>query len=145
MLGHPVTYRQEPLEGRGQAVRRGPHEQPRLAQVGRLVSYRTQRAVTTQETHYLVTSLEVQEASPRRRLQLCRGHWGIENRLHWVREVTFDEDRCQVRSGAAPQVMAALRNTVIGLLRCQGANNIAAALRTYAAHPERALALDTTP
>ena len=118
---------------------------PHLAQVARLVSTRTERAVTTSETHYLITSLGVDEASPRRLLQLSRGHWGIENRLHWVRDVTFDEDRCQVRSGAAPQVMAALRNTAIGLLRCEGADNIAAALRTYAAHPQRALALVTTP
>ena len=120
-------------------------EWPHLAQVARLVSTRTERAVTTRETHYLITSLTREEASPRRLLHLSRGHWGIENRLHWVRDVTFDEDRCQVRSGAAPQVMAALRNTVIGLLRCEGADNIAAALRTYAAHPERALALVTTP
>ena len=118
---------------------------PHLAQVGRLESRRTQRGKTTQEIHYLITSLPAAEAPPLRLLQLARGHWGIENRLHWVRDVTFDEDRCQVRSGAAPQVLAALRNTVIGLLRCAGATNIAAALRTCAGHPERALALVTTP
>jgi hypothetical protein len=118
---------------------------PHLAQVARLESTRTEGAVTTRETHYLITSLGEQEAPPQRLLQWFRGHWGIENRLHWVRDVTFDEDRCQVRSGAAPQVMAALRNTVIGLLRCEGAGNIAAALRTYAAQPQRALALVTTP
>ena len=120
-------------------------EWPHLAQVARVVSTRSERGVTTRETHYLITSLGAQEAPPQRLLQLCRGHWGIENRLHWVRDVTFDEDRCQVRSGSAPQVLAALRNTVIGLLRCEGASNIAAALRSYAAHPERALALVTTP
>jgi predicted transposase YbfD/YdcC len=119
-------------------------EWPHLSQVARLVSTRTKRAETTQETHYLITSLGAEEAPPRRLLELSRGHWGIENRLHWVRDVTFDEDRCQVRSGVAPQVMAAIRNTVIGLLRCEGASNIAAALRTYAAHPQRALALVTT-
>lgn len=120
-------------------------EWPHLAQVARLVSHRTEHGQTTQETRYLITSLSVEEAPPRRLLHLSRGHWGIENRLHWVRDVTFDEDRCQVRTGAAPQVMAALRNTVIGLLRCEGATNIAAALRSYAAHPERALALVATP
>jgi hypothetical protein len=120
-------------------------EWPYLGQVARLVTRCTRRGECRQETHYLITSLAAQEADPRRLLRLSRGHWGIENRLHWVRDVTFDEDRCQVRSGAAPQVMAALRNTVIGLLRCEGASNIAAALRTYAAHPERALALVTTP
>jgi len=118
---------------------------PHLAQVGRLVSRRTQRGKTTQERHYLITSLPATEAQPPRLLHLARGHWGIENRLHWVRDVTFDEDRCPIRSGAAPQVMAALRHTVIGLLRCAGATNIAAALRSYAAHPQRALALVTTP
>jgi len=118
---------------------------PHLAQVARLVSERTQGVVTTRETHYLITSLGAHEAPPRRLLHLSQGHWGIENRLHWVRDVTFDEDRCQVRSGAAPQVLAALRNTVIGLLRGAGASNIAAALRTYAAHPQRALALVTNP
>jgi len=72
-----------------------------------------------------------------------RGHWSIENKLHWVRDVTFDEDRCQIRTGAAPQVMAALRNTVIGLLRLRGLRNIAAALRSHAWHPQRAIALVT--
>lgn len=116
---------------------------PHLAQVAQLTSWRTERGETTQETHYLITSLPPEQAGPKRLLELSRGHWGIENRLHWVRDVTFDEDRCQVRSGAAPQVMSALRNLVIGVLRCDGASNIAAALRTHAAHPHRALALAT--
>ena len=118
---------------------------PHLGQVARLVSHRTRKGQTSTQVRYLITSLGPQEASAERLLELSRGHWGIENRLHWVRDVTFDEDRCQVRSGAAPQVMAALRNTVIALLRCEGAGNIAAALRSYAAHPERALALVTAP
>lgn len=118
---------------------------PHLAQVARLVTHVTKRGVTTYETHYLITSLPPEVASPKRLLRLMRGHWEIENRLHWVRDVTFDEDRCQVRSGAAPQVMAALRNTTIALLRCIGASNIAAALRTHGGHPHRALALVTAP
>lgn len=118
-------------------------EWPHLAQVARVVTTVTKRGVTTQETHYLITSLPPDTAQPKRLLKLIRCHWEIENRLHWVRDVTFDEDRCQVRTGAAPQVMAALRNTVIALLRGLGATNIAAALRTHAAHPDRALALVT--
>jgi len=110
-----------------------------------LVTRVNRRGGTTQETHYLITSLPADQARPRRLLGLSRGHWGIENRLHWVRDVTFDEDRCPIRSGAAPQAMAALRNTAIALLRCHGALNIAAALRTYAAHPDRPLASVTTP
>ena len=70
-----------------------------------------------------------------------RGHWGIENRLHWVRDVTFDEDRSQVRKGAGAQAMAVLRNLAIGLLRRAGATNIAAALRHCVHHSETALRL----
>jgi hypothetical protein len=120
-------------------------EWPHLAQVGRLVHTWTQRGETKTETTYLITSLPADEANPERILRLIRGHWGIENRLHWVRDVTFDEDRCQVRSGSAPQGLAACRNLVIGLLRRAGAKNIAAALRTCASYPERALALVTMP
>lgn len=118
---------------------------PHLAQVGRLVYRRTQRDVTNTDVLYLITSLPPEQGSPPRLLQLIREHWGIENRLHWVRDVTFDEDRCQVRSGAAPQVLAACRNLVISLLRRAGATNIAAALRTGASYPDRAIALVTTP
>ena len=84
------------------------------------------------------------QATPAQLLALVRKHWGIENRLHWVRDVTSDEDRCQIRTGAAPQVMAALRNLVIGLLRLGQARNIAAALRALAGSPRRALTLVTS-
>jgi predicted transposase YbfD/YdcC len=59
------------------------------------------------ETVYGVTSLASQRATPSRVLELVRGHWQIENPSHGVREVTFDEDRSQVRCGNIPQVMAA--------------------------------------
>ena len=88
-----------------------------------------------------VTRLPARRAAPERLLALWRGHWSIENRLYWVRDVTFDEDRCPVRSGAGPQVLAALRKTAIGALRRAGHANIAAALRSYAARPHAALAL----
>ena len=68
-------------------------------------------------------------------------HWHIENKSHWVRDVSFDEDRSQVHKGSIPQVMAALRNTVIGLMRKAGETNIAAACRKFAAQPQAALAL----
>ena len=74
-------------------------------------------------------------------LDLWRGQWGTENRVRWVRDVTFDEHRCQVRTGAAPQVLAALRNLVISLVRCAGHHNVAMALRRHAAHPDEALAI----
>ena len=65
----------------------------------------------------------------------------MENRVHGVRDVTFDEDRCQVRCGAAPQVMAALRNVTISLLRLADKANMATALRRHSDHPSEALAL----
>ncbi len=114
---------------------------PHLAQVCRIERAVTRKGQTKVEVAYAITSLWPHEAGPRRLLALNRGHWGIENRLHYVRDVTLGEDDSQVRTEAAPQVMAALRNAVIGLLRMAGATNIAAALRRNSAHPEEALAL----
>jgi hypothetical protein len=93
------------------------------------------------EVTYSITSLPPERANAARLLTLIRGHWGIENRLHYVRDVTFDEDRSAVRLGAAPQVMAAARNLVLALLRRQRHGNIAAALRTYAGRPHSAIHL----
>ena len=90
---------------------------------------------------YGVTSLSSERATPGRVLDVVRGHWSIENKSHWVRDGTFDEDRSQVRCGSIPQVMAALRNTAMGLLRWAGHTNIAAACRRLAAQPAQALAL----
>src|SRR2546428_2580711 len=93
------------------------------------------------EVVYGVTSLRPERATPERLLALVRGHWHIENKSHWVRDVTFDEDRSQVRCGNIPQVMAALRNTTIGLRRLAGHTNIAAACRRLAGPPAQARAL----
>ena len=95
---------------------------------------------TRQEVVYGITSLAPERATPAQLLRLWREHWHVENRPHWVRDVTFDEDRSQVRAGRAPQVMAALRNVAITALRLCGAENIAAACRRYAARPALALA-----
>ncbi len=94
---------------------------------------------TSTEQAYAVTSLTPHHASPAQLLTLWREHWHIENKLHYVRDVTFGEDASTVRTGAAPQVLAALRNTAIGLMRLAGATNIAAACRRYAAQPALAL------
>lgn len=94
-----------------------------------------------EETVYGVTSLTPEQADAGLLLELVRCHWHIENRSFWVRDVTFDEDRSQVRCGNIPQVMAALRNTVIGLMRWAGEANIAAACRRFAAQPGAALEL----
>jgi len=93
------------------------------------------------DTVYGITSLTAAQAAPPSLLQMCRGHWGIENRSHWVRDVTFNEDRSTVHKASIPQVMAALRNTAIGVLRLRGHTNIAAACRSYAAHASKVLNL----
>jgi predicted transposase YbfD/YdcC len=82
-----------------------------------------------------VTSLTPEDADAPRLLALIRDQWSIENQSHWVRDVTFDEDRSQVRCGNIPQVMATLRNMAIGLMRQAGYTNIAAACRRFAAQP----------
>jgi predicted transposase YbfD/YdcC len=89
---------------------------------------------------YAITSLSFAQASPARLADLLRGHWAIENGLHWVRDVTFAEDGSQVRTGAAPQVMACLRNLVIGALSRAGPVNLAVALRHHSRDPRRPLA-----
>jgi predicted transposase YbfD/YdcC len=93
------------------------------------------------ETAYLITSLSPQKASPKQLLDLNRGHWSIENKSHYVRDVTFDEDRSQIRTKAGPRMMATLRNLAISLLRLAEYTNIAAAIRHMAAKPHLALQL----
>jgi hypothetical protein len=70
---------------------------------------------TTVEVVYGITSLSPERADAARLLELTRGHWGIENGLHYRRDVTLEEDASRIRKGAAPEVMAALRNTVVYL------------------------------
>ena len=113
------------------------------AQVAQLRRTVTRKGKKTVEVVYLITSAGPAVAPPATLAAWVQGHWGIENRLHWVRDVTFDEDRSQVRTGAAPQVMATLRNLVISLLRLAGWTNIAEALRHHAADNRRPLALLT--
>lgn len=76
------------------------------------------------ETVYGITSLTTWQANSADVLAFNRGHWGIENREHHVRDVTFDEDRSQVRTGSSPQIMATMRNIAISLLRLAGWTNI---------------------
>jgi predicted transposase YbfD/YdcC len=91
---------------------------PGAAQVARIERTREISGKTGIETAYIVTSLTDAEASPERLLELTRDHWAIENRLHYVRDVSFNEDRCRVRSGA--RALAAIRNLVLYLIRSQG-------------------------
>jgi predicted transposase YbfD/YdcC len=93
------------------------------------------------EVVYGITSLCLAQAGAAALLAGTRNHWRIENRTHWVRDVTFAEDRSQAHSGSIPQVLAAVRNLAMGLLRLAGEPNIAAGTRYYAARPWEALAL----
>lgn len=119
---------------------------PHLAQVCRIrrrrVTVRT--GEVADEISYAITSLSPRQADAARLLTLLRDHWSIENKLHHVRDVTFDEDRSAVRTGSAPQVCAACRNLAIALLRRAGETNIAAACRTYAGRPHTAIVLVAT-
>jgi len=93
------------------------------------------------ETIYGITSLPPEKASPERLLRLNRGHWGIENRSHHVRDVTFDEDRQQVRTKTGPQMLACLKNFAISLIRLFGGKNIASMTRALAASSTAVLSM----
>jgi hypothetical protein len=118
---------------------------PGLKQGFELTRKRTIKGVTTVEVIYGITSLRVEEANARRLLGLTRGHWGIENKLHYVRDVTLGEDGCRVRKGSAPQVLAAVRNAVVHLLAGVKAASCPAAIRRLNNHPEEAFALLDLP
>ena len=116
---------------------------PGVGQVFRVerVRYQTKSGQTESETVYGITSLSPEAADAERLASLVRGHWSIENRLHYVRDVTFGEDRSHVRSRATPQVMAAIRNVAISLLHGLEEKNIAAATRRLGARPMEAMTL----
>src|SRR4029453_9933721 len=92
-------------------------------------------------TLYARPSLALGTASPAQLAGWLRGHWRIENRLHWVRDVTFGEDASHARTGSLPRVMASLRNLAVGAVRLAGHPNLAAALRHTGRDPARPLAI----
>jgi predicted transposase YbfD/YdcC len=116
---------------------------PGLEQVFRLERERitSQSGKSQQEITYGLTSLTPTEASPARVLALTRAYWGVENGLHYRRDVTFHEDATRLTQGHAGHVMATLNNLVIGLLRLAGFTNLAAARRYCGADLARAVAL----
>lgn len=109
---------------------------PYAAQVFKLERYthRLRDGKKTYEVCYGLTSLTAKEASPQRLLQLGRGHWQIENGLHYRRDDTLKEDRCTLRFGHAAQMMAAINNLVLGLLQRVGWTQIPDARRHYGAN-----------
>ena len=95
------------------------------------------------EAVYAVTDLGFSDIRPDQLTEIIREHWSIENKLHWIRDVTFAEDHCQIRTGNGPAVMATLRNFALSRHRQAGATNIAAACRHTSRHPIRAADLLT--
>lgn len=85
----------------------------------------------TIEIAYGVSSLKPEQASAKRLLELNRGHWEIENRVHYVRDVTYDEDRCRIRTGNGARVMASIRNTAISIARMMGFEYMTDAHRAF--------------
>jgi predicted transposase YbfD/YdcC len=112
---------------------------PGLEQVCRLERTTTCRGKRTVEVQHAIASVSSARADAKLLLARWRDHWGIENRLHWVRDVTFGEDQCQVKTGYAPQNLAAFRNAAITALRLAGHQEIAHTLRHFAYQPRKLL------
>ena len=117
---------------------------PGLAQVFRLERTWRVRGQDKRAVRYGITSLPPAAAAARL-LARKRGHWGIENGLHYRKDMVFGEDRCQVRLGAGPMILATLRDTALSLLHTTGCRNVAARLRHYGQHPGAAVALFHRP
>jgi predicted transposase YbfD/YdcC len=105
---------------------------PGVAQVGQIESVVEQDGKVSHETRYFITSVPRELADASQLLTWARGHWSIENRSHYVRDVTLGEDASRIRKGSGPEVMAALRNAAIGFFRATGATNIAESIRRNA-------------
>ncbi len=108
-------------------------DRPGVAQVCRIESEVKKGGEETSEVSHAITSVPRAQADAATLLSWHRGHWGIENRLHWVRDVTMGEDQNRTRVGSGPQVLAAFRNAAISRLRIAGSTNIAASPRRNAA------------
>ena len=112
---------------------------PGLEQVFEIRRSFQSKGIWKEAVRYGVTSLPATISIPKRLLTLKRGHWGIENGLHYVKDVTMGEDKSTVHRGNGPKIMAALRNTVVSLLRHTGFSTIAARMRYNSTHPHAAL------
>jgi predicted transposase YbfD/YdcC len=147
--GGRYTYTQTEhgrLETRTLLCRTAPPEHPLWPGLNQVIQRSCQRIILCtgeiqEETTYGLTSLASEQAGPEQLEQVWRGHWTTENRVHYVRDETLGEDRCQVHTGHAPQALAALRNSILTLLRHRGWHNIAEALRHFGASVQRALSV----
>jgi hypothetical protein len=113
--------------------------------VFRLTRVRKTGAKVETEVVWGITSLPRERAGAQELLGLTRGHWGIESRLHGVRDGTLREDASRIRRGSAAQVMAVVRNLVIFVFHRRGYTSAAAATRHYVCHPHETLEILSTP
>lgn len=113
---------------------------PDVGQVCRMVRETTRNGEEATEVQYALTSTRRDQADARRLSKWWRGHWKIENSLHWVRDMTLGEDASRIRTGDAPQNMAAIRNALISCFHIEKIENIAATIREYAWNPQRLFA-----
>ncbi|MGH3915836.1 MAG: ISAs1 family transposase [Pseudonocardiaceae bacterium] len=102
--------------------------------------YRTVE-VRTAVAALCITSLSAREAAPCHLAGYVRGHWSIENKIHWVRDVTYREDSSRVRTAARPRIMITLRNLAVGLIRQAGHTKIAATIRKIKTDPHLLLTI----
>jgi predicted transposase YbfD/YdcC len=118
---------------------------PGNQQVFRLTRERKTKKGVETEVVFGITSQPHERAGAKELLAQVRSHWGIENSLHYVRDVTLGEDASRIRKGSAPQVMAILRNIVVFIFERFKHKTAAAATRHYVCHPEKALKVLSTP
>ena len=93
---------------------------PGLARICRIERRRETKTLCQRQVIYAITSIPEARLDAQGLLALSRDHWQVENRLFRVRDGTFQEDACQVRSGKAPQVLACLRDTALNIIRKHG-------------------------
>jgi predicted transposase YbfD/YdcC len=118
---------------------------PGCAQVFRLTRQRKHKGKVETEVVLGITSVPRERAGAKQLLGLIRGHWGIENGLHGVRDGTLREDASRVSKGSASEVMAVLRNIVIFVFERMGHRSAARATRHYMCHPEKSLKILSIP
>jgi predicted transposase YbfD/YdcC len=118
----------------------GQHSWPSLAQICRLQRETVRDGKTVREEQFAITSLSPERADPDKLLRIWRSHWGIENRVHWVRDTLWQEDRCRVKNPTGGHNLAALRNAAINLLRLADTPNLTAATRENAYRVDRLFA-----
>jgi predicted transposase YbfD/YdcC len=116
-----------------------------VAQVFLIERRVTRHGHTTYESVCGLTSLTPAQATADQLLGLVQAHWHIENRNHWRRDATLGEDACTVADPTAAVALAILNAAILALLDRLGVNNVRMARRSFAAHPDRALALLTQP